>query len=293
MLGAVLVAGFFFDASSGTQVLPRAVSAHDKTVVERLLMAVKLGETSIERMSSRSLWVESARNFLELERVNRPQEHLEVLPSVQDGWSVAGTNLRGQGYLLAVGISSVVAPLPASLLRRWRRVAVHLSAAFCLREHMARGLAPGEGILAPDGRLLHATGSARLPAAREALRLAVRGIDAARSRHRQDPESSLQAWQAVVSGRWTLVEQHERDGKRFLLARVNELQAPGSKALSLRERQVLGLVSQGASNKEIGYRLGIGEPSVAGYLRRGKAKIGVYNRAELLRWWQSQAQGEG
>jgi DNA-binding CsgD family transcriptional regulator len=206
----------------------------------------------------------------------------------RDSWAVVGSNISREGYFLSVAIPRRIAPFPPSLLRHWDRIAAHLSAAFCLRENMARGLAPGEGVLAPDGKLLHAEGPARLPDARSALRFAVRSIDAARSRHRHDPEASLQAWRAVVSGRWSLVEQHERDGKRFLLARVNELQAPGSKALSSRERQVLGLVAQGSSNKEIAYRLGIGEPSVAGYLRRGRAKIGLKNRADLLRWWEQQ-----
>jgi DNA-binding NarL/FixJ family response regulator len=59
---------------------------------------------------------------------------------------------------------------------------------------------------------------------------------------------------------------------------------PISKRLTLRERQVVDLVSQGTLNKEIAYRLHLREGTIKTYLHAIFQKVGVTNRTELAIW---------
>src|SRR5262249_46371813 len=52
--------------------------------------------------------------------------------------------------------------------------------------------------------------------------------------------------------------------------------------LSPRERQVLRLVAQGATNREAAEELGIGEQTVKTLLARSYAKLGVSRRSEAV-----------
>ena len=54
--------------------------------------------------------------------------------------------------------------------------------------------------------------------------------------------------------------------------------------LSLRERQVVGLVCQAKLNKEIAYALHLTEGTIKEYLNRIYRKLGVGNRTELAIW---------
>lgn len=53
--------------------------------------------------------------------------------------------------------------------------------------------------------------------------------------------------------------------------------------LSSRELQIANLVSGGKQNKEIAYFLGISEQTVGNHLRRVYSKLGIHNRASLVR----------
>ena len=56
-----------------------------------------------------------------------------------------------------------------------------------------------------------------------------------------------------------------------------------SERLTQRERQVIDLISDGLSNKEIGYRLGVSETSVKATLQQLFRKTGVRSRTQLVR----------
>jgi DNA-binding NarL/FixJ family response regulator len=58
--------------------------------------------------------------------------------------------------------------------------------------------------------------------------------------------------------------------------------AAGQAALSPRERDVLRLVAQGATNREVAQQLGVGEETVKTLLARIYAKLGVRRRAEAV-----------
>jgi two-component system response regulator NreC len=53
--------------------------------------------------------------------------------------------------------------------------------------------------------------------------------------------------------------------------------------LSPRERQVLGLIGQGYTNKEVAARIGVGEKTVETYRARVAHKLGLQSRADFVR----------
>lgn len=162
--------------------------------------------------------------------------------------------------------------LAARRLGRLGRVTAHLGAAFRLRE----GLRREEAILRADGRTEHAEGEARDRSLREALRDAARLIDRARGRLRKrDPWEAVSLWQALVSGRWSLVDRFDSDGRRYLVAMRNPMPRAELRALTAREAEVVTLAARGMSSKLVAYHLGIGASTASTLLARALRKLGV------------------
>lgn len=67
-----------------------------------------------------------------------------------------------------------------------------------------------------------------------------------------------------------------------LISRVRTPVAPGHEALSAREREVLGLVARGTSNREIAAELFISEATVKTHLTHVFAKLGAKDRAAAV-----------
>lgn len=173
---------------------------------------------------------------------------------------------------------------PLAMSRReyptWIRVAAHIAASYRLRR--ARDQTP-EAVITPAGKVEHAIADARSTSAREALRTAALAIDRARSkRSRLDESEAVDTWQALVSGRWTLIDQIDRDGRRYFVARKNDPDVARHHALTRRERQVIGFAALGHTNKLIAYELGLSVSSVAVYLDVAMEKLGVSSRAQLI-----------
>jgi DNA-binding CsgD family transcriptional regulator len=168
---------------------------------------------------------------------------------------------------------------------RWARVASHLAAATRIRGRLrdAGALPPVEAIVATDGTLLHAEGPAQEPEARARLRRAVLDVEQARGSHaRSDALSSLRGWQGLVDGRWSLLDEFESSGKRYVVARENAPRPPGPGAFTERERQVVGYAALGHDNKIIAYDLGIAHATVKVLMARAAAKLGVGSRGEVI-----------
>jgi DNA-binding CsgD family transcriptional regulator len=161
------------------------------------------------------------------------------------------------------------------------RCAAHIAAALRLRAEAA-GDAVTEAVLDPGGRLQHAEGEAKENQARESLTEATRAMDRARTRKRSlSEEEALEIWQALVAGRWSLVDRFERDGKRFVVARRNEPEVRDPRGLSLRERQVVAYATLGHPVKLIAYELGLTPSTVSEHLKLAMRKLGAKTRAEL------------
>jgi DNA-binding CsgD family transcriptional regulator len=149
---------------------------------------------------------------------------------------------------------------------------------------MGRPLEDGaEAILRPDGTIEHAEEPAKAPRKRATLRRFAIEIDRARSRlRRDDPDRALEVWTALTSGRWTLLDHFDKDGRRYLVARRNDPRIAEPFALSERERQVVAYAARGQSCKLIGYELGLSPSVVSRELASAMSKLGVRGRAELV-----------
>ncbi len=191
----------------------------------------------------------------------------------------------GQGCVVGAPIpaqrkSNRVAPL------LWGRLAAHVAAGLRIRrklQALARRVPSAEAVITPAGKVAHATGAARESGALLALRRAALAADKARGpMRRKAPEQAIAIWQGLVDGRWTLLDQFEKDGRRFLVATRNDPQLQSPRALTLRERQVLAYAALGHSTKLIAYELGLSVGTASAYLATGMRKLGLRSRVQLV-----------
>jgi DNA-binding NarL/FixJ family response regulator len=135
-----------------------------------------------------------------------------------------------------------------------------------------------------QGRLVDASAAASGQHARESLREAAIALDQACGRlGRTDAGRAVALWRALIAGRWSLVDQFDRDGRRFLLAQRNDAALVGAGRLTERERQVAAFAALGHPNKLIAYELGLSTTTVATHLSHAAKKLGLRSRAALIR----------
>lgn len=191
----------------------------------------------------------------------------------------------GQGEAVVIAaLTSTPFLLSPSDATMWRRVAVHVGAARrLLRGGTSLDSDQVESVLTPAGKVVDARGRAQPHHAREQLRDAVRAIDRARTRRgRADPEAALAAWSGLFAGRWSLIDHFDSDGRRFVVARPNDPDAPMPGGLTRRQRQVAFYGSLGWSNKEIGYALGLAPTTVSMHMGHVLPRLGLKTRLQLV-----------
>ena len=144
-------------------------------------------------------------------------------------------------------------------------------------------------MLEADGRVAHCEEEASSRETRSTLREAARSIDRARGRLRaKDPEGAVALWRGLVEGTWTLVDQHESDGRRYIIARRNEPRSQASLPGLTREETICLLyAAMGNSQKLIGYELGTSEAQVSRLLGRAMQKLGIASKSDLAGWFGS------
>jgi DNA-binding CsgD family transcriptional regulator len=199
---------------------------------------------------------------------------------IHDGLGIIASDGTGR-------VMQLVAPMPAvgrlapKVAGQFEQAAAHIAAGWRLRRQ-----ASGDpcAVLSPSGAVLHAEGRARERDARESLRAAAVAIDRARGRLRRTAEDeALTMWRVLVSGEWSLIDQFDRDGRRYMVARKNEPYLRDPRALTLRERQVLAATALGHSVKLIAYELGI-SPSMVSRLRgRAMRKLRLESLLDVVR----------
>jgi len=224
----------------------------------------------------------------------RPMVDMAMASLSRYGWrditAFSGVDPEGHGVYFGAWLPSPKALTPA-MRERWTRVAVHAATALRLRRRLAgepRPVDRAEAVLTPDGAVEHAVGEARVDEARQSLRSAVVHLEEARGRLRaSDPDRAVGSWKGLVSTRWTLVDQFESDGKRYVLAHRNEPKLAGLDALTERERQALAYAALGHTNKLVAYELGVSASTVAVLLHRAARKLGASTREELLAAYQT------
>lgn len=171
--------------------------------------------------------------------------------------------------------------------RGWTMAAIHLATSLRLHRQAQALFAelPCNGaVLRPDGNVVDATGLATSKRARDALREGVRRIAEARSLAGHDEERALEVWRGLIAGTWSMVDRHDHDGRRYIVAIPNPVPAlRDPRSLSPREAQVAGLVAAGHADKWVGYALGLARSTVATHLQSALQKLGLPSRVALTK----------
>lgn len=215
-------------------------------------------------------------------------EHDEYIQALRERFAPFGsvemghiTVSDGAGRLLTLGVFFPERPSHRS--RVWSMAAVHLAAAFRLRRHFDEvvALVPDGAVLTPTGDVVDADGAARSPAARTRFRRAIRELD--RARAQSSHEEALAAWRGLVDGTWSILDRHDHDGRRFIVAVPNPIGARDPRALTAREAEVASLVAEGYSDKWIAYAMGLPRTTVSTHLHDALRKLGLPSRVALAR----------
>jgi DNA-binding CsgD family transcriptional regulator len=171
-----------------------------------------------------------------------------------------------------------------------QRIAAHLATGYRLAR--ARATKP-DAVLDPDGKLLHRESGVGAQEARD-LGAATQAIDRARGRLRRvEPERALELWKGLVAGRWSLVDQIDHDGRRFVVAKRNTIEHRAWESLTTREAQVLACAAEGQSLKIIGYQLGISTSTAATDLAHARRKLRFASRLDLVAAYRGRRWGAG
>lgn len=190
-----------------------------------------------------------------------------------------------RGVLVGIPIPRGREPAP-STVHALTRIAAHVTSARRLRDATGAPTAidASDAVIDPSGTVRHAVGAARGLTERATLREAVRRIERARGRARRAaPAEAVELWLGLVSGRWSLVDHVDTDGRRFVLARRNEPRTREPLALRGLERHVAAYAARGHPSKYIAYLLGVPPSTVGSLLASARRKLGVRSRLELIR----------
>lgn len=284
--GGFGVVAWLFDARdlTRTRVERNAFAGDDPRVLEVMAQCSDILEREARDPRATAHRAGPCQTFSEV--VPAANHHPAVRPlldpiGAHDMLGVVGADPTGLG----VGLGALLPAARAATrqeVRRWSRVVAHLAAGYRLRRTLAAR--PVHAVLRPDGRLEHAEDAAKTREAREALRHAARAVDRARGRlRREDGDEAVETWRGLVSGRWSLIDQFESDGRRYVVARENDPEAPFPPNLTQRERQVLIYRMMGHPSKLIAYELGLSQSTISMALSAALAKLGVASVTEVMR----------
>jgi DNA-binding CsgD family transcriptional regulator len=224
---------------------------------------------------------------------SHPEEFRRLVDMLgySDLLGIVAVDPNGVGVDISAPLPEAVKLTPRSR-ERWQMVGAHIAAAYRLRRALKTSakrprteLPNGaEAVLDTKGfRLVHAAGDATATSAADILRRAARRADRARGRLRyENPARALAAWQALVSGRWSVVDWFDTDQRRFVLAIPNPPKVGDPRGLTPQECLVVAYAVLGESNKLIAYRLGLSQGRVSGLLRSAIHKLGLKSRTQLV-----------
>jgi DNA-binding CsgD family transcriptional regulator len=164
-----------------------------------------------------------------------------------------------------------------------QRVAIHIAAAFRLKRRLGGPvLDEADAIFDANGKLEYLAPEEE--SRREAAADSVERVREVRSSYRGElGTKGLEIWQGLLEGRWSLAEVFDTDGRQFFVLRKNDPQVAGPNALTMRERQIATYAAVADTNQIIAYELGISPSTVSTLLGRAMKKLGIDNRADLIR----------
>lgn len=216
---------------------------------------------------------------------------------IRDTFNIQGADVSGRSLAIMCGRPEHTS-VPAVLRNVYQRVAVHLASALRLRRVLgdpgpSAALDSAQAIFDPDGRKLLHVAPEMKGRALDNLRVAAQAVDRARSRElRDDAPRALELWQGLFSGKWSLVDVFDSDGRRFFVAHLNDPAVANDRRLTRRERQAVMLAVGGHTDELAGYALGIAAATLRVHLKRGMRKLGVDSREQLVDLVYTLAPGE-
>ena len=178
---------------------------------------------------------------------------------------------------LAVGAPS---PFTINLSPRDRwlltQVALHLETG--LRQRTLPGAEVAR--LAHDGKFLDLREPTLAPQLRHGVSRHVTRVERGRTKRRRTEWEAVDAWTALVAGRWVLVEREERGmGRHYAIFETARGQA--LRALSPLEARVAELSARGLPGKSVAYGLGVAPATVSKHLATAAIKLGLPNRTRV------------
>ncbi|MET0285121.1 MAG: helix-turn-helix transcriptional regulator [Polyangiales bacterium] len=200
------------------------------------------------------------------------------LAGAKDLLAMLGYPAHGWAFALYVAVGDH--PIDARLRDTLRRLRIHVEASLRLRLFSdSEPLA----ILRPDGKLEHLAREVEQGQGRDLSTQTSLIEDVRSARGRSDPHRALDVWQALVDGRWSVVERKDSDGKRYYHAFENAPHLFAHRSLSEAEAMILGLSLQGLSGKEVAYSTGLSPSRISSALAEAAERLGFASREELLR----------
>jgi DNA-binding CsgD family transcriptional regulator len=216
---------------------------------------------------------------------------------IGDALGIRGTTLDGRSGVLLAAPSRLPIRLTGRRQRLLDRIGSHLATAHRLRRKLAGNdlFSVASAVLSLRGRVLHVAGGDRRAetggaagqkrddsvASFESLGA---GLLTARSLGRGgDQEAAVEAWRALLAGRWSAIDHQDRDGKRFLLMIANPAGDPAPAALTGHERQILVRVAARHPLKLVGYELGLAASTVSEQLQSALRKLRLVDVSEAIR----------
>jgi DNA-binding NarL/FixJ family response regulator len=198
-------------------------------------------------------------------------------------------HIDGNGATYVVGSRDKPGEMHARERLQFQKLSAHIKAGLRLRRrlgallHAAPQVTQGGAVLDASSKVVHADGDARDEDVRLVLEQRARAIDRARTTKSGRDEHALEVWQGLISGRWSLVERFDSDGKRFMLAHKNAEDVADPRGLTPLEMRVAGLAARGYSDKLIAYHLGVAESTASVQLAGALRKLSLGSRIELVR----------
>jgi DNA-binding CsgD family transcriptional regulator len=284
------VVAYTYEASEPTRYRVASVGARRNWRRAAAALLATLDPASIQRRFGHATYFVASRRFRDDRELASAFETRLAPLGIRDVAGVVAQDPGGSGLLVCFASAAAIEP-DAREVATWSRIAAHWAAGHRLRRQLAvlptRGLFDGaEAILSPSGELHLGDEAVRAQASRIALRQAALAIDRARrAAGRGDAEEAVEMWQALVEGRWSLLDHFDHHGRYFLIARKNDPAVAPHAGLSLRERQVATYASLGHSNKLIAYELGLRGSTVATHLAQATRKLGLASRQALIVYW--------
>lgn len=210
----------------------------------------------------------------------------------QDAFAMNALDASGKGLFFAVPMPKV-GRLSRERRELYTRFVAHVAAAFRMRREAGTQKPRAAAVLSPAGELLDAGQNDGAAGARADLRRATVAFDQARSTLRRDEELATRRWRPLVTSRWSLIDDFDTDGRRFVVAVENPspTRAP-RRDLSEREHQVMTQAHLGHSNKVIAYELGLSHSTVRVLMGRAMHKLEATSRAEAVARFDALVKGE-